>query len=913
MLTGTAPNVAYTPEANYFGPDSFTFKANDGAGDSNTATVSITVDQVNDAPVAADQNVSTNEDASRAITLSAVDIEGDSLTYSILAAPTHGMLTGTAPNVTYTPELNYSGPDSFTFKANDGTVDSNTATVSLTVDPINDAPVAGNQNVSTNEDTGKAVTLSVIDGDGDSLTYNVVTPPTNGTLTGTAPNVVYTPNANYNGPDSFTFKANDGTADSNTATISITVVAQNDPPVAQGNKTVNVTEDAANTPLGITAPTDSDGDALTITVAAVPNAAKGSVRLSGGGAAVANGQTLTSGQLTGLEFDPAANANGAAGTFAYTVSDGNGGSAAQTVTLSITSVNDAPVATGLDVATNEDTAKGITLSATDADGDGLTYSIVAAPTHGMLTGTAPNVTYTPEANYFGPDSFTFKANDGTADSNTAAVSITVGPANDAPVAANQNVSTNEDIAKAITLSATDADGNSLTYSVVASPMNGMLTGTAPNVTYTPNANYTGPDSFTFKANDGTADSNTATVSITVDAVNDAPVAANQDVSTNEDTAQAITLAATDVEGDSLTYSVVAGPANGTLSGTAPNVTYTPDANYNGPDSFTFKANDGTVDSSTATVTLSVMPVNDAPNAVPQSVTTAEDIAKAITLVATDVDGDALTYAIVTGPMNGTLTGTAPDLTYTPAADYQGPDSFTFKANDGIADSNTATVTLTVTAANDAPAAAADKYMTLQATPLMVAAPGVLSNDTDPEGDALTAELVTGPSHGTLSLQPDGSFTYTPRVGFSGADAFTYRVSDSAAMSSPATVTITVDGFPTSTPGARVNGSGKVTVDGVAVKFKVKADYRRRLTGTLTFEDRDPARRVKKAVVTAVVVSGRHARIFGTATLGDRTTVPFAADLNDPLPGAGVDQFGLELGNGQNVPSSSVKGKITIRP
>src|SRR5207249_2775606 len=180
--------------------------------------------------------------------------------------------------------------------------------------------------------------------------------------------------------------------------------------------------------------------------------------------------------------------------------------------------------------------------------------------------------------------------------------------------------------------------------------------------------------------------------ITVIAVNDAPVANNQAVTTNEDTAKAITLGATDVEGSPLTYAIVIGPAHGTLSGTAPNLTYTPAANYDGTDSFTFKANDSELDSNTATVSITVTAVNDAPVASDQAVVTDEDTAKAITLGTTDIEGSALTYAIVTGPAHGTLSGTAPTLTYTPAANYNGPDSFTFTANDGSVDSNIATVT-----------------------------------------------------------------------------------------------------------------------------------------------------------------------------------------------------------------------------
>jgi len=196
----------------------------------------------------------------------------------------------------------------------------------------------------------------------------------------------------------------------------------------------------------------------------------------------------------------------------------NGGvdtSAAQTFTIAVTPVNDPPVANDQPVTTAEDTAKAITLSATDVENSPLTYTVLIGPNHGTLSGNGPNRTYTPAANYNGPDSFTFKVNDGTVDSNTATASITVTPVNDAPVASGQSISAEQGIAKAITLSATDVDGDPLTYSVVAGPAHGSLSGTAPNLTYTSAANYSGLDSFTFKVNDGTADSNIATVSITV--------------------------------------------------------------------------------------------------------------------------------------------------------------------------------------------------------------------------------------------------------------------------------------------------------------------------------------------------------------------------------------------------------------
>src|SRR5205814_4003874 len=293
------------------------------------------------------------------------------------------------------------------------------------------------------------------------------------------------------------------------------------------------------------------------------------------------------------------------------------------------------------------------------------------------------------------DTFNFKVNDGPTNSGETTVLNTVVAVNDTPVADSQSVTTNEDTAKPITLSGSDPEGDALTYTITTNPSHGVLSGTAPNVTYIPGANYNGGDSFAFKANDGTVDSVAVIVSITVFPINDAPVADSQPVTTNEDTAKAITLSGSDVDDDALTYSVTSNPSHGVLSGTAPNVTYTPGVNYNGSDSFTFNVNDGTVNSVSATVSLTVSPVNDAPVAASQSVTTVQNTAKAITLSGSDVDGDTLTYTITSNPTHGGLSGTAPNLTYTPTPTYDGSDSFTFKVNDGQVDSAATTVSITV--------------------------------------------------------------------------------------------------------------------------------------------------------------------------------------------------------------------------
>lgn len=767
--------VTYTPNLNYNGPDSFTFKANDGSADSNTATVSITVNAINDAPVANNQSLSTPEDTALPITLTATDVEGSPLVYTVVAAPTNGTLSGSGANLTYTPNLNYNGPDSFTFKVNDGTVDSNIATVSITVTPVNDAPVASNQSLTTPEDTPLAITLSATDVDpATTLTYTIVTPPSNGTLSAVVgAGVTYTPNANFNGSDSFTFRANDGALNSNTATIVINVTPVNDAPVAN-SQSVNVPEDVTST-ITLTA-SDIDGDPLTYILVTPP--LHGTV-------------SLTSPNVI---YTPEANYTGP-DSFTFKVNDGTVDSNIATVTINVTPVNDAPVAADQSVSTNEDTPLPITLVATDADaGATLTYTIITPPSNGVLSAVAgAGVTYTPNLNYNGPDSFTFRANDGTVNSNTATVSITVVPVNDVPIANAQSITINEDQSIAITLTGSDVDGDPLTYTIVANPTNGTLSGTAPNVTYTPNSNYNGSDSFTFKVNDGSVDSNTATVTITINPINDIPVASGQSVTTPEDVALPITLVAADVDaGTTLTYSIVTPPTNGTLSAVAgAGVTYTPNPNYNGPDSFTFRANDGTVNSNTATVSITVTPVNDAPIANSQSVTVNEDASVAITLTASDIDNDPLTYSIVSGPANGTLSGTLPNITYTPDPDYSGPDSFTFKVNDGTTDSNTATVTITVTPINDPPVAFNAGYQYLQNTPLNLVPP---LNAFDADGDPLTFTILTfpPPSEGVLSGTAPGSLIFTPALNFAGTSSFTFKVNDGSVDSNIATVTLNLN-------------------------------------------------------------------------------------------------------------------------
>ncbi|MBI3597589.1 MAG: tandem-95 repeat protein, partial [Nitrospirae bacterium] len=868
--------VTYTPILNYNGPDSFTFKANDGLLDSNIGTVSLTVTPVNDPPVAADQSVTTAEETPITITLSASDVDNTSLTFGIAISPVFGTLsaiTGTTctpsglqgatctAQVTYTPSLNYFGSDVFTFTANDGLLASTPGSVSITVTPVEDPPTATSQSVSTNEDTAVVITLKAEDVDGDALTYAIGTAPTNGTLSAISgtlctplglssectAQVTYTPNANYNGPDSFTFTVNDGQMTSNVATVSLTVIPVNDPPVATG-QSVTTAED---TPVTITfSATDIDSPSLTFVVVSPP--AHGT--LGAFGTPICTPSGLGSSCTAQATYTPSADYNGP-DSFTFSAYDGLLNSTAATVSLTITPVNDAPVANAQSVTTAEDTLVTITLSATDIDSPSLTFAVGTAPTHGTLgtigtptctaSGAGTNctalVTYTPSLNYNGPDSFTFTVNDGSLTSTAATVSITVTVVNDPPVANAQSVSTSEDTPTTITLSGTDIDSAALTFAVGTAPAHGTLgtiTGTTctpsgggasctADVIYTPAANYNGPDSFTFTVNDGSLTSTAATVSLTITPVNDPPAANAQSVTTTEDAAVTITLSATDIDSAGLTFAIAGAPTHGTLGsigtptctpsgpGTSctADVIYTPAANYNGPDSFTFTVNDGSLTSTAATVSITVTAVNDPPVANAQSVTTAEDTAAVITLSGTDIDSPSLTFAVGTAPTHGTLgtigtpsctpsglgSSCTAQVTYTPSLNYNGPDSFTFTVNDGSLTSTAATVTLTITPVNDPPVANAQSVTTTEDTAVIITL-----SATDVDNAGLTFVVVAAPTHGTLgsfgtpTCTPSGgganctaTVTYTPTLTYNGPDSFTFKTNDGVLDSNIATVTLTV--------------------------------------------------------------------------------------------------------------------------
>ncbi len=290
-------------------------------------------------------------------------------------------------------------------------------------------------------------------------------------------------------------------------------------------------------------------------------------------------------------------------TALVTVRDYAGNSASQSFTYTV--ISHTPVADSQAVSTAEDTPLGLLLTGSDPDNDPITFAVVTPPAHGSLSGAAPNLTYTPAADYYGADSFTFRVSDGLEDSDPALVSIEVTPINDAPMAIPQVVTAAEDTPLNIILTGSDAEGDLITFTVTLSPSHGSLGGIAPNLTYTPTADYHGSDSFAFIISDGLDDSPPGNIYITVTSVNDAPTANTQSVITAANRPLEIVLAGSDVDGDLLSFTLVSSPTHGTLSGAGPQLVYTPTPGYAGPDSFTFTVSDGEMDSAVAAVSINV--------------------------------------------------------------------------------------------------------------------------------------------------------------------------------------------------------------------------------------------------------------------------------------------------------------------
>ena len=809
--TTVLPNqtIDYNPTLNFNGVDTISYTVNDDLGGSSSTTVSLTIVAQNDAPVAVDDTSSTDEDTLVAINVLANDSDIDGDTLSIDAAQANsGTVTVNADNsLSYTPISNFNGADTISYTLIDVGGLTVSASVAVTVNPVNDSPIALSSTATTTEDVAISIVVLANDSDidGDALTVSTAS-ANNGSVTVNSvdQSLNYSPKANFNGEDTINYSIDDGNGGSASASVLVTVLVVNDAPVISGTPATEVAEDAGYS----FTPTVSDIDAMDTATFKIVNQPSW-----------ASFDTAT-GALTG---SPENKNVGATSDIVITVSDSADAEASLAAfSITVSTTNDAPVAVADAYSVDEGNTPNVNATASvlnndsDIDADSvITTVLVNNVNNGTLTlNLDGSFDYIHDGSETITDSFTYKANDTFLDSNAVTVTLTINPKNDAPQANDDVVIVDEDATVPIDVLANDFDSEDFllpsSTSVVTAPSNGATSINTNNgvITYTPSVNFNGPDSFTYQVSDSQdGTSNIATVSINVESVNDAPVMVNDIQTINEDVAILIDILANDTDVDTddkvSTISIDTQPSNGRVTIVDDKVRYEPTSDFNGTDNFTYHAQDstGTI-GNTATVTINITGENDLPFAVNDSANTDEDTPVTIDVLVndSDVDGeddiDRATVSMMSAPAKGSLSIDSDNgaITYTPNANINGEDSFTYVVKDtDDGTSNEATVNITINPINDAPVANNDIVSNVVED---ITYPiNVLGNDSDIENsiNSATVSIASAPGQGTVSVDPaTGVISYTPGTNYFGNDSFTYSVSDNEGGSSnPATVTITV--------------------------------------------------------------------------------------------------------------------------
>jgi len=463
----------------------------------------------------------------------------------------------------------------------------------------------------------------------------------------------------------------------------------------------------------------------------------------------------------------------------------------------VTELNDAPTAATASIQATEDGGPSAPVDpqVVDVDSDSHSYAIESQGAKGIAEVIGDQLVYTPNADADGEDSFTFRATDNGSESVVGTATVTIASVNDAPTATSAAIRTAEDAASVpLTPDVSDVDiasasGDSFTFEILSQPANGSAQVVGNQLVYMPNADYVGSDSFTYRVTDSGGESIDGTATVTVGGDNDAPSAASASIATSEDAASApVTPQVSDVDDEAHSFSIVSQPANGSAAVVGNQLVYTPDANFNGDDSFTFRAIDDENGSVIGTATVVVAPVNDAPTATSAAIATSEDADSALVAPSvSDVDsGDSHSFTVLTQPSLGTAAVVDNQLLYSPNPDANGSDSFTFRATDSAGQSVDGTATVTVNAVNDAPSATSADIVTDEDT----ASAGVTPAVTDVDDSEHTLSIVTQPANGSAAVV-DGQLVYTPAADFIGSDSFVYMATDAAGAGVNGTATVTV--------------------------------------------------------------------------------------------------------------------------
>jgi VCBS repeat-containing protein len=592
-----------------------------------------------------------------------------------------------------------------------------------------------------------------------------ITTPAHGTAVATANgSITYTPAAGFFGTDTFTYTAEDPSGA--TATAIVTVTVRNAAPIAVNDSLV--ARPGILETLAVLANDTDPNTGQARRVASVGTAAKGTVTLHADGTV-----TYRTTETSGTD------------TFDYVLTDDLGLTDAATVTLTIDA---APAATADDITTGPGTAVDIAVLSNDSDPESRPLTVVSAtkPGHGAAVVAGNRIRYTPASGFFGADTFSYTIRD--AAGNSASATVTVHVANAAPIAPNHEAAmlANHSIDMAVLDDDSDPNpGQTLTIVQVGTPSHGTATIVDGKIRYTPTVGYAGTDTFTYTVSDGNGGTATATVNVTIS--DGTPVALADNATTPYTKAVKIAVLDNDLDPNGGLAVIATGDAgHGSVTSSDDSVVYTPAAGFSGKDTFTYTAKDIDAHEVTATVTVTVGTPPTVPN---KAVAAKPGKAVSVKLPTTDENGRPVTITAVGEAKHGTVKLNADGtVSYTPDKGFSGVDSFSYEVVDADGNVATATITVTVAGANQAPAARNDR-VSVPAGGSVVIRPK--ANDSDPNGDQTTVTRISRPKHGTAVLNANGTVTYAPADGFAGTDTFTYTISDGHGGTATATVTITV--------------------------------------------------------------------------------------------------------------------------
>ncbi|EJG1631641.1 tandem-95 repeat protein [Vibrio parahaemolyticus] len=880
-----------SPTADWNGSETLTFTATDPSGESISQTVNFTVAPVAD--IVADKATVVEDTPTIIKVLGNDTFEGDDQVVSL--DTNNGPANGTVSvnpdgSVTYTPNDNYHGTDSFTYIVTSGGVSEST-TVSVDVTPVNDAPVAKDDIATTQEDT--AVTIDVLpndsDVDGDKLSIESVSvPKEQGTVEVVDGKLVFTPAKNFHGDAEITYTVTDGQL-TDEAKVTVTVNPVNDAPTIKVDAVESITEDAVSTDTVVATltvrDTDTPKDQLTVSLENNSNGyfvlVGNDVKLTQAGVDAVNNDELNLKDLT----------------ISASVSDGVNPTASDSDSLIVNRVNDAPTVENAiaDQELSEDFAT-YTIDLNDAfkDSDSALNFSVSGNSNVLVSIENGIATISPTADWNGSETLTFTATDPSGESISQTVNFTVAPVADIVADKATVVEDTSTVIKVVGNDTFEGDGKVVSLDTNNGPANGTVSVNPDgSVTYTPNDNYHGTDSFTYIVTSGGVSEST-TVSVDVTPVNDAPVAKDDIATTQEDTAVTIDVLSndTDVDGDKLSIQSATVPeAQGKVEIVDGKLVFTPAENFNGDVEITYTVTDGQL-TDEAKVTVTVNPVNDAPTIKVDAVESiTEDAVSTDTVVATlevadtDTPEDQLTVSLennsngyfvlvgeevkltqagvdavnndelnlkdltISASVSDGVNPTASDsdslvvnrvndaptvenaiadqvlsedfdtytidlnevfkdsdsslefsvsgnnsiqisivsgvATITPTADWNGKETITFTATDPSGESISQRVDFTVAPVADI---VADKATVVEDTPTIIK---VLGNDTfEGDGKVVSLDAENGPKNGTVTVNNDGTVTYTPDDNYVGKDTFTYVVT-SGGVSESTTVTVNV--------------------------------------------------------------------------------------------------------------------------